>query len=112
MILETVRQNKIVKVRLIKPFCVCEETNGRYSGCWDTDKDDDLQISNIDDSYGLDVINQGVDVHRAYIPKGAICELKYVCSNIDFEIIYKNIECDVAFDSNSETHEDYFEIIE
>lgn len=77
--------------------------------CYDSNKNDELDPSNIDDSYGLEV-EETDDTVEVFIPKNARVLLLNISANIDCAVRYKNIECDLIFEDDP--IESYFEIVE
>lgn len=109
MILEKLHDNGKLSVILDRPLCIYSKDINWSSNCWDLSINAELNTKNIDESYGLDVVerNDRVDV---YIPRNAKCTLRKARDlAIDCTVIYKNIECDLTFDSD-DSIDDYFMI--
>ena len=92
-----------------QPLCIYTKTPTSYSECWDNLTNDILELDNIDDSYGLDIVETG-DVINVFIPSNARCILKKANPNVDCAVVYKNIECDLLFED--ETIDTYFDVVE
>lgn len=109
MILKELEKHGKLRAITTQPFCIYTKTLNSYSVCWNNTTNNELNIDDIDDSYGLDIEERG-DTIYVYIPKNAICTLKKTSPNVDCTIIYKNIECDLVFDDDSIN--DYLEILD
>lgn len=110
MILDELNKNKKIDVYTTQALCIYSKDDISYSDCWDNNTNSELEIENIDDSYGLDIVESGnrIDI---YIPKNARCVLKHSPNiNSDCIVCYKNIECELVFED--EPIDVYFEKIE
>lgn len=109
MILNELNRNKQLRVITTQPLCIYTKTLHSYSACWNNATNNELNVDDIDDSYGLDIEERG-EIINVYIPRNAICTLKKTAPNVDCTIFYNNIECDLTFEE--EPMDNYFEIIE
>ncbi len=109
MILEELNKNDKIDVILTQPLCIYSKGLTFQSKCWDINLNKWLEADDIDDSYGLDIIETGerIDV---YIPRNARCILKKAGADIDCVVAYKNIECDLTFED--EPIDMYFDILD
>lgn len=109
MILDELNKNGRLNVCAIQPLCIYTKTLNSYSVCWDNITNNELNVDNIDDSYGLDIEERG-DTINVYIPRNAKCVIKKTAPNVDCTVFYKNIECDLLFED--EPIDSYFNIID
>lgn len=110
MLLDVLNNKGKVDVFVTQPLCIYTKTSNSYSECWDIITNDNLELDNIDESYGLDLVETG-DRIDVYIPRNARCTLKKPSNpNLDCTVVYKNIECDLYFED--EPIDTYFDIIE
>ena len=109
MLLDELNRNGKLSVMTIQPMCIYTKTLDSYSICWDKFLDKELDIEDIDDSYGLEIEKRG-DVLIVYIPRNAKGTIKKTNPNADCTIFYKNIECDLVFED--EPIDYYLEIME
>lgn len=103
-----------IKVIVKIPVCVYYESKNGYSEseCEDLNIGGLLSLDNIDDSYGLSILEEG-DGYIVNIPSETTCILKRGSNaNYDCQVIYKNIRSDLCFDEDEYTIDDYFEIEE
>lgn len=110
MLLKELNERSKLTVYTTQPVCIFSKSSQSWSECWDNNTSSILDISKIDDSYGLDLVesNNRIDV---YIPRNAKCILtKPDNPNMDCTIVYKNIECDLSFEDDA--IELYFDISE
>lgn len=97
-LLNELRANRKMDVVTTQPVGIYTKTLTSYSNCWDILNNDNLELDNIDESYGLDVVELP-DRFDVYIPKGAKCVIIHGDNpNVDCTIRYKNIECDLIFE--------------
>ena len=112
MILEQLRERDRLKVTLLQPLVVLYKDLTTSNNCWDTSLNKKLDVKDIDDSYGLDVVDSdGNDIVEVLIPKGAVCTFMKTSPSIDCTVRYKNIECDLTFD-NMDDIDCFFEVID
>lgn len=109
MLLDALNSNGKVTAFVTQPLCIYTKTSNSYSECWDNNTNSSLELDNIDDSYGLDLVETG-DRIDVYIPRNAKCILKKAGPNVDCTIVYKNIECDLLFED--EPIDMYFDVVE
>ena len=111
MLLDELNRKGKITALVTQPLCIYTKTTNSYSECWDNLTNDSLELDNIDDSYGLDVVETG-DVINVFIPINARCILEKANANpnVDCIVVYKNIECDLLFED--ETIDTYFEAVD
>jgi len=109
MLLDELNSKGEITAFVKQPLCIYTKTPTSYSECWDNLTNDSLELDNIDDSYGLDIIGTG-DVISAFIPRNVRCILTKANPNVDCTVVYKNIECDLLFED--ETIDTYFDVVE
>lgn len=109
MLLDELNRKGKITALVTQPLCIYTKTTNSYSECWDNLTNDSLELDNIDDSYGLDIVETG-DVINVFIPINARCILKKANPNVDCIVVYKNIECDLLFED--ETIDTYFEAVD
>lgn len=110
MLLDELNSKGKITAFVTQPLCIYTKTPNSYSECWDNLTNDSLELDNIDDSYGLDIVETG-DVINVFIPSNARCILtKKANPNVDCTIVYKNIECDLLFED--EPIDTYFDVAE
>ena len=112
MILEQLRHKNKLRVNLLQPLVILYKDLTASNTCWDMSLNKKLDVNDIDDSYGLDVVDpDGNDVVEVLIPKGATCVLEKTSSDVDCTVKYKNVECDLTFD-NMDDVDCFFEVID
>lgn len=110
MLLDALNSKGKLTVFVIQPLCIYTKTSNSYSECWDNLTNDNLELDNIDESYGLDLVETG-DRIDVYIPRNSRCILKKPSNpNLDCTVEYKNIECDLYFED--EPIDMYFDVVE
>lgn len=109
MLLDVLNNKGKVDVFVTQPLCIYTKTPNSYSECWDNLTNDNLELDNIDDSYGLNLVETG-DVINVFIPRNARCILKKASPNVDCTVVYKNIECDLLFED--EPIDTYFDAVD
>ena len=109
MLLDELNRKGKITAFVTQPVCIYTKTPNSYSECWDNLTNDILELDNIDDSYGLDIVETG-DVINVFIPRNARCILKKANPNVDCTVVYKNIEYDLLFED--EPIDYYLEIME
>ena len=109
MLLDELNKQGKITVFVEQPLCIYSKDNVSYSSCWDNSTNDELDLDRVDESYGLDMVENG-DRIDVYIPRNAKCVLKKAGPNIDCTVVYKNIECDLLFED--EPIDMYFSIID
>lgn len=108
-ILEELKTKGKLEVLTTQKLCIYTKDQVSESECLDTNKKTQLNVENIDDSYGLEIQENG-DIVEVYIPKNARVFLRKGSPNIDCTVLYKNIECDLFFED--EPIDNYFELVE
>ncbi len=110
MLLDELNRKGEITAFVTQPLCIYTKTSNSYSECWDNLTNDSLELDNIDDSYGLDIVETG-DVINVFIPINARCILKKATNpNVDCTVVYKNIECDLLFED--EPIDTYFDAVD
>lgn len=109
MLLDELNSKGKITAFVTQPLCIYTKTPNSYSECWDNLTNDSLELDNIDDSYGLDIVETG-DVINVFIPRNARCILKKSSPNVDCTVVYKNIECDLLFED--EPIDTYFDAVD
>lgn len=101
----------------IQPLFVYHKDLSYETICYDVSKGttEELDINNIDDSYGLDIIVSETDssVIDVMIPIGAKVNLRYINkNNANILVKYKNIELIIDFETveSSDPLSEFFEI--
>lgn len=106
---ELIAKGKLT-VRTIQPLIVYYKDNNSHSECYDRSRNKWLDIDDIDDSYGLDVMEESDDCVSVMIPEGRKCRISKSSPNVDCFLEYNNIELDLLFED--EPIDSFFEIVE
>ena len=111
------RENGYAKVTTMQPLFVYHKDLESETICYDISKgaEVELDINDIDDSYGLDVVINDTDPDNinVMIPTGVVAELRYVNkSGANILVKYKNIELFIDFENveSSDPLSEFFEI--
>ena len=102
MLLDELNSKGKITAFVTQPLCIYTKTPNSYSECWDNLTNDSLELDNIDDSYGLDIVETGDVIN--------VCILKKASPNVDCTVVYKNIECDLLFED--EPIDTYFDAVD